>query len=155
MTASASQHEDLFWALRGGGGNFGVVTSFLYQAHPVGTVFGGPVFWDQKDAATVMKWYREFLPRIPVELNTFMHMGTVPSVHPFPRELWGKKNCALVSCYLGPLEEAEEGFASAPHPLLSSPPTGIEPPTRAAMIALPILWSEAGMLVVYRSFGGL
>ena len=57
VTARATQNEDLFWALRGGGGNFGVVTSFLYKAHPVSTVYGGPIFWELKDAPRVMKWY--------------------------------------------------------------------------------------------------
>ncbi|HWU40296.1 MAG TPA: FAD-binding protein, partial [Candidatus Acidoferrum sp.] len=108
VTASASQHEDLFWALRGGGGNFGVVTSFLYQAHPVSTIFGGPIFWDLKDAPTVMKWYREFLPKAPVELSLFLHLGTVPATAPFPKEIWGKKNCALVVCYTGPVEKGPE-----------------------------------------------
>ena len=110
VTASATQHEDLFWALRGGGGNFGVVTSFLFRAHPVSTVFGGPIFWELEDAPKVMKWYREFLPQAPVELFPFLHLGTVPSADPFPKDIWGKKNCALVSCYSGPLEKAEEAI---------------------------------------------
>jgi FAD/FMN-containing dehydrogenase len=108
VTASASQHDDLFWALRGGGGNFGVVTSFLFKAHPVGTIFGGPLFWELKDAPTVMAWYRDFLPKAPVELSPFLHLGTVPATEPFPKEIWGKKNCALVTCYTGPMEKAEE-----------------------------------------------
>ncbi len=110
VTASATQHEDLFWALRGGGGNFGVVTSFLFKAHPVSTVFGGPIFWELKDAPQVMKWYREFLPRASVELSPFLHLGTVPAAEPFPKEIWGKKNCALVVCYTGPLDKAEEAI---------------------------------------------
>ncbi len=108
VTASATQHEDLFWALRGGGGNFGVVTSFLYQAHPVGMVYGGPIFWELKDAPRVMKWYRQFLPQAPLDLSPFVHLGTVASGEPFPKDLWGKKTCALVVCYTGPLEKAEE-----------------------------------------------
>jgi len=108
VTASASEHADLFWALRGGGGNFGVVTNFLYKAHPVSTIFGGPIFWDLKDAPTVMKWYREFLPKAPVELTPFLHLGTVPATAPFPNEIWGKKNCALVVCYNGPVEKGPE-----------------------------------------------
>ena len=107
VTAHASQHEDLFWALRGGGGNFGVVTSFVYRAHPVSTVYGGPVFWEVKDARQVMQWYREFLPQAPVELCSFLGLKTVPSTEPFPKEIWGKKICALISCYSGPLEQAE------------------------------------------------
>ena len=108
VTASATQHQDLFWALRGGGGNFGIVTSFLYRAHPVSTVYGGPIFWELDDAARVMKWYREFLPRMPLDLSPFVHLGTVPAAAPFPNHLWGKKTCALVVCYTGPMEKAEE-----------------------------------------------
>jgi FAD/FMN-containing dehydrogenase len=108
VTASATQHPDLFWALRGGGGNFGVVTSFLYQAHPVSTVYGGPIFWELNDAPKVMKWYREFLPKASVDLSPFVHLGTIPSADPFPKNLWGKKTCALVVCYTGPMEKAEE-----------------------------------------------
>ena len=62
VTASARQNEDLFWAIRGGGGNFGVVTSFLFQAHPVGKVTAGPMFWEFEQTAEMMRWYREFLP---------------------------------------------------------------------------------------------
>src|SRR5512136_540934 len=75
VTANASQHEDLFWALRGGGGNFGVVTSFLFKAHPVNVVYGGPIFWELKDAPRVMKWYRQFLAHCPLEFSPFLHMG--------------------------------------------------------------------------------
>jgi FAD binding domain/Berberine and berberine like len=108
VTASVTQHQDLFWALRGGGGNFGVVTSFLYQAHPVSTVYGGPIFWELSDAPRVMKWYRQFLPQAPVDLSPFVHLGTVPSAEPFPKNLSGKKTCAVVVCYTGPIEKAEE-----------------------------------------------
>jgi hypothetical protein len=108
VTASATQHQDLFWALRGGGGNFGVVTSFLFRAHPVSTVYGGPIFWDLNDAPRVMKWYRQFLPQAPLDLSAFVHLGTVPSGDPFPKAIWGKKTCAVVACYTGPLEKAEE-----------------------------------------------
>jgi len=108
VTASAAQHDDLFWALRGGGGNFGVVTSFVFKAHPVSTVFGGPLFWELKDAPTIMAWYRDFLSQAPVELSPFLHLGTVPAAEPFQKELRGKKNCALVTCYTGPLDKAEE-----------------------------------------------
>src|SRR4051794_38439258 len=61
LTASADENADLFWAVRGGGGNFGVVTSFQFQAHPVHTVCAGPMLWHLEDAADVMKWYREFI----------------------------------------------------------------------------------------------
>ena len=110
MTVDASHQEDLFWALRGGGGNFGVVTNFVFQAHPVSTVYGGPIFWDVKDAREVMEWYREFLPRAPLELGVFLGLKTVPSTDPFPRDIWGKKICALIGCYTGPLEQAEQAI---------------------------------------------
>jgi FAD/FMN-containing dehydrogenase len=108
VTANASRHEDLFWALRGGGGNFGVVTGYVYQGQPVSTVYAGPIFWDAKDARLVMQWYREFLVRAPLELCPFLGLKTVPSADPFPKEHWGKKVCALICCYSGPLEHAEE-----------------------------------------------
>ena len=108
VTANVSRYKDLFWALRGGGGNFGVVTSFIYQAHPVSTVYAGPIFWDAKDARPVMQWYRDFLMRAPLELCPFLGLKTVPSTNPFPKEHWGKRICALICCYSGPLEHAEE-----------------------------------------------
>ena len=111
VTASASQHEDLYWALRGGGGNFGVVTSFAYQAHPVSTVYAGPIFWGLDDARRVMEWYREFLPQAPLELTTFPGLQAVPSGDPFPKEHWGKMACILVSCYNGPPDKAKAAVA--------------------------------------------
>jgi hypothetical protein len=107
VTASASSHPDLFWALRGGGGNFGIVTSFVFRAHPVNQVYAGPVFWEVKDARRIMQWYREFLPGSPRELGAFVGLKTVPSVDPFPKEIQGRKICALISCYSGPVGEGE------------------------------------------------
>src|SRR5260370_27233795 len=72
VTVDESHHEDLFWALRGGGGNFGVVTSFVFQAHPVSMVYSGPIFWEVKDARRVMPWYPQVLPPAPVELCPFL-----------------------------------------------------------------------------------
>jgi hypothetical protein len=117
VTANEMQHEDLFWALRGGGGNFGIVTSFLYRAHPVSTIYGGPIFWDLDQAPTVMKWYRQFLTRASAELSPFVHLGTVPSGDPFPKHLWGKKTCGLVVCYTGPMEKAESTVKPIRHEL--------------------------------------
>src|SRR6478736_2822188 len=111
VTASAEQNADLFWALCGGGGNFGVVTSFLFRAHPVGMIYGGPIFWDAKDAKTVMRAYREFLPDAPEELGSFVGLKTVPSLDPFPREHWGKRACAVISCYAGAAPEGEKAMA--------------------------------------------
>ena len=108
VTASSAQEEDLFWALRGGGGNFGVVTSFLYRTQPVKMVYGGPMFWNWKEARGIMQWYREFLPKAPLEFCPFLGLKRVPSTDPFPKDLWGKKICALICCYSGPLDKAEE-----------------------------------------------
>jgi FAD binding domain/Berberine and berberine like len=101
VTASKDEHPDLFWALRGGGGNFGVVTRFTFRAHPVNDVYAGPIFYDIADAAAILRWYRDFLPRAPRELGIFFGIKKVPSCDPFPREIWGRRICALISCYNG------------------------------------------------------
>jgi FAD/FMN-containing dehydrogenase len=108
VTACASENADLYWGLRGGGGNFGIVTSFLFQAHRVGMVYAGPIFWDLEDAAIVMRAYRDFLPTAPEELGAFIGLKTVPPVDPFPTEHQGKQACAIISCYNGPAETGEE-----------------------------------------------
>lgn len=122
VTANETQHQDLFWALRGGGGNFGIVTRFVYRAHPVSTVYAGPLFWGIEHAREIMEWYQEFLPQAPEELCTFIGLKTVPSTEPFPRDIWGKKICALISCYNGSAEEAAEAMRpireELPAPLL-------------------------------------
>jgi hypothetical protein len=102
VTASANQHPDLFWALRGGGGNFGVVTSFVFRAHPVAAVYAGPIFWEATHAREVMRAYRDFLPTAPEELGIFVGLKTVPSLDPFPRDYWGRRACAIIGSYNGP-----------------------------------------------------
>ena len=121
VTASEREHADLFWALRGGGGNFGVVTSFLFRAHPVANVYAGPIFWEIKHAAQIMRRYREFLPAAPEKLCPFIGLKTVPSTAPFPKEIWGKRICALISCYDGSAAEGERAL----RPLLESLPEPI------------------------------
>jgi hypothetical protein len=111
VTTSNDRNADLFWALRGGGGNFGIVTSFLFNAHPVSTVYGGLIFWDLGQARRIMQWYREFLPSAPEELGCFLGLKAVPSTEPFPREIWGRRICALISCYNGPVEAGERIMA--------------------------------------------
>ena len=118
VTASKDKNSDLFWALRGGGGNFGVVTSFLFQLHPVSSVFAGPIAWDQTRARAIMQRYREFLPNAPEELGAFIGLKTVPSGAPFPNELWGKRICLLMSCFNGPEKEGRKALA----PLLDALP---------------------------------
>jgi FAD/FMN-containing dehydrogenase len=119
VTASQTDNPDLYWALRGGGGNFGVVTSFLFQAHPVHTVYAGPIFWEATHARAVMRAYRDFLPTAPEELGTFVGLKTVPPTDPFPRDYWSRRACAIISSYNGP---AEEGARIMARLLESLPP---------------------------------
>jgi len=142
VVASADENPDLFWAVRGGGGNFGVVTSFLFEAHPVHTVCAGPMLWDLKDMADVMKWYREFIRQAPEEMNGFFAAMTVPPGPPFPEELHMRKMCAIVWCYQGSMEQANrilepirsyrppafEFFVPMPFPMLQGMFDGIYPP---------------------------
>ncbi len=111
VVASAAENSDLFWALRGGGGNFGVVTSFLFQAHPVNMVCAGPMLWELDQAEDIMKWYREFIVHAPDELNGFFAFLTVPPSPHFPEALHFKKMCGIVWCYNGPLERVNEILA--------------------------------------------
>src|ERR1700726_936685 len=107
VTANKSENADLYWGLRGGGGNFGIVTSFLFQAHPVNIVYAGPVFWDLENARTIMQKYRDFLPGAPEEFGAFIGLKTVPPVDPFPAEHQGKGACAIIACYNGPAENGQ------------------------------------------------
>ena len=110
VRASEEENADLFWAIRGGGGNFGVITSFLFKLHPVDTIIGGPTFWAMEQAEEVMQWYREFITQAPPDLNGFFAFLTVPPVAPFPEHLHMQKVCGVVWCYTGPPAEADEIF---------------------------------------------
>ena len=111
VTASVKEHEDLFWAVRGGGGNFGVVTSFLFQGRPVSTVYGGPMFWEMEHAAVVMRYWRELILTGSNELNGWFGFHTVPPVDMFPAEHHMKKTAVITWCYTGSLADAERVFA--------------------------------------------
>jgi FAD/FMN-containing dehydrogenase len=121
VTASKSQHPELYWALRGGGGNFGVVTSFLFQAHTVDNVYAGPIFWEATHAKTVMRTYRDFLPTAPEDLGIFVGLKTVPPMDPFPKDYWGKRACAIIGAYNGSAADGERAMA----PLLKDLPAPI------------------------------
>jgi FAD/FMN-containing dehydrogenase len=136
-----SEHEpDLFWAIRGGGGNFGVVTSFSFGCQPVGMVQAGPVLYDLGDAAQVLRWYREFLPAQPDALSGFFAFLTVPPGPPFPEELHLRKVCGIVWTYAGEddsaaLREARsfgapllDGISPVPMPMWNSAFDGLYPP---------------------------
>jgi FAD/FMN-containing dehydrogenase len=114
VTASELLHTDLFWALRGGGGNFGVVTSFTFRCHPIGDggiIIGGPVLYDIADTEDVFRWYRDLMPRLRDDLNGWIGVLEVPSSAPFPEDLWARRVCGIVWCYSGPPADADEALA--------------------------------------------
>ena len=106
--ASADENQDLYWALRGGGGNFGIVTSFEFRLTPVSTVFAGPVLFSLDQARDVMRFYRQFMAGAPDDLNAFFAYLIVPPGPHFPQELHNKTVCGVVICYAGPMDKAEE-----------------------------------------------
>jgi FAD/FMN-containing dehydrogenase len=134
VRASANENPDLYWALRGGGGNFGVVTSFTYRLHPISNVNVAITFWELEHAKKVMQWYREFLPAQPDEINGFFAFLVVPPGPPFPEEIHLKNVAAVVWCITGTEEQAHQAVAQAgqvapllfqfvapmPHPALQS-----------------------------------
>jgi hypothetical protein len=125
VRASADEHPDLYWAIRGGGGNFGVVTAFTFRLHEVGDVVAGPTLWAMEQSAEVLSVYRDFLPSAPRELNGFFAYLSVPPGPPFPEELHMRKVCGVVWCYVGSEEDAAQAMApmldALPEPLLHGP----------------------------------
>ena len=110
VTVSIEENKDLFWAIRGGGGNFGVVTEFRFKLHPVHTIIGGPTLWHREHTTEVMKWFRDFIQQAPEDLYGFFAILTVPPGPPFPEELHLKKMCGAVWCYTGPEAKADKVF---------------------------------------------
>ncbi|MET7475238.1 FAD-binding oxidoreductase [Streptomyces sp. NPDC005648] len=144
VRASADENTDLFWAIRGGGGNFGVVTSFVFRLHEIDTVVGGPTFWPVDLSAEVLTAYRDFLPNAPRDINAFFLYGTVPPAPPFPEEIQLRKTAGVVWCYTGDDPEAAaremaplldalpepmlHAVGPMPHPALQSMFDGLYPP---------------------------
>jgi FAD/FMN-containing dehydrogenase len=142
VSCSSVQNTDLFWALRGGGGNFGVVTSFLFRLHPVETVIAGPTLWPIEQAPQAMRWYRDYIISAPEELNGFFTFLIVPPAAPFPEHLHLKNLCGVLWCYAGSAEQAETVFKPVrefgppvldavgpmPYPALQSAFDGLYPP---------------------------
>jgi len=110
VKANAEENPDLFWALRGGGGNYGVVTAFTFRLHPISTVYAGPMLYHLEEAEEVMKWYRDFLPAAPDDLNGFFAFVTVPPGPPFPEHLHLKKMCGVIWAYAGDISDGESVF---------------------------------------------
>jgi FAD/FMN-containing dehydrogenase len=139
VTASKDEGEDLFWALRGGGGNFGVVTSFTFRAHAAHTHIAGATLWSLEHAAEAMQRYRDLLADAPDRLTGVFAFLVVPPGPPFPEELHLKNVCGIVWCHRGTPEEAEADLAGTrsfgppafdhvgpvPHPILNSMFDGI------------------------------
>jgi FAD/FMN-containing dehydrogenase len=111
VQTDAEREPELFWALRGGGGNFGVVTSFSFRCHPVTTVLAGPVLYDIGDAAEVLTWYRDFLPAAPDEVGGFFAFLSIPPGPPFPEQLHLRKVCGVV--WTQPGEEESDALREA------------------------------------------
>jgi FAD/FMN-containing dehydrogenase len=140
--ASVTENPDLFWAIRGGSGNFGVVTSFEFKLHPVSQVYAGPVLYPLEQATQVMKRYRDFMRTAPRELSVFCAFLIVPPGPPFPEPLHGKTMCGLVACYCGNLSQGDSAtgqllkFGSPlfshigpmPYPVLQSAFDALVPP---------------------------
>ncbi|HLI89894.1 MAG TPA: FAD-binding oxidoreductase, partial [Ktedonobacteraceae bacterium] len=134
VTASTKEHPDLFWAVRGGGGNFGVVTSFLFQLHPISTVYGGPMLWPFDQAADLLKFWRDFILNAPEEINGWFGFVTVPPAPPFPEQFHLQKMCAIVWCYSGALDQADKAF----QPIRATMPPAVD---FAGPIPWPVLQS--------------
>jgi len=110
IKANTEENPDLFWAIRGGGGNFGVVTSFTFSLHPIDTVYAGPMLYELSEASEVMKWYRDLIKSAADDLNGWFAFMTVPPAPPFPEHLHLKKMCGILWTWTGDLARAEETF---------------------------------------------
>ena len=112
VKASENENADLFWGVRGGGGNFGVVTDFEFRLHPLGPqVMAGPVFWPMEDAPEVLRFYRDWIADCPDELMTIVVQRRAPALPVVPPELVGKHVIAVAACYAGPVEDGERVLA--------------------------------------------
>jgi FAD/FMN-containing dehydrogenase len=142
LTASKEENEDLFWALRGGGGNFGVVTAFEFRLHPVTDVYGGPLFFDRADAGSVLRAYRDFIGDAPEEFGGFPAWQIAPPLPFIPEERHGDVMLAFVACWAGPMDDGErvlkplrdaapvvaEHVGAMPYPALNSAFDALYPP---------------------------
>jgi FAD/FMN-containing dehydrogenase len=109
IRATGDEHPELFWALRGGGGNFGVVTSFEFRLHHVGpTVLAGPLMWDAADAPEILRLYRDFIHEAPDDLGTVVRFGTAPPLPAIPKSLHWRPVMIIATCFAGPMEHGIE-----------------------------------------------
>lgn len=142
VVASEREHEDLFWALRGGGGNFGVVTSLEFRLHPVKDIYGGPMFFELSEVENVLRFYRDYIADAPEQMGAFPAFQIAPPLPFIPEDRHGDTFIAMVACWAGPLEEGEkalkpfhdvapvvaEHVGAMPYPALNSAFDGLVPP---------------------------
>ncbi|MCI0834052.1 MAG: FAD-binding oxidoreductase [Chloroflexi bacterium] len=110
LVASDDENADLFWALRGGGGNFGVCTSFEYRLHPLKEVYWGPMFYEIEDTEKIFQFYREYMKDAPEQMGVFPAFQIAPPLPFIPEDRHGDMFVALIACWTGPLEEGEAAF---------------------------------------------
>lgn len=110
LVASPRENEDLFWALRGGGGNFGVATSLEFSLHPVNDIYGGPMFFELSEVETILKFYRDYIADAPRQMGVFPAFQIAPPLPFIPEDRHGDTFIALVGCWAGPVEQGEEMF---------------------------------------------
>ena len=121
VTANSEENPDLYWAVRGGGGNFGVVTSFEFRLHPVDMVQFGPTFWPLDEAAQVLTAYRDFIQKAPEYVSGFFAFLVIPPAPMFPEHLHNRTVCGVVWCCTGPADKVEAALKpmrTVGHPLL-------------------------------------
>jgi FAD/FMN-containing dehydrogenase len=142
LIASDKENEDLFWALRGGSGNFGVVTSLEFKLHPVKDIYGGPMFFELKHVPDILAWYRDYIKTAPEEIGGFPAFQIAPPLPFIPEKRHGDTFMALVACWAGPVEKGEralkpwhdvapvvaEFVGAMPYPALNSAFDGLAPP---------------------------
>jgi FAD/FMN-containing dehydrogenase len=142
LVASERENDDLFWALRGGGGNFGVVTSLEFQLHPVKDIYGGPMFFELSEVENVLRFFREYIADAPEQLGAFPAFQIAPPLPFIPEDRHGDTFIAMVACWAGPLEDGEEALkpfhavapvvaehvGPMPYPALNSAFDGSVPP---------------------------
>ena len=142
VIASDKQNEDLFWAIRGGGGNFGVLTSLEFRVHPVKDIYGGPMFYELNHINDVLSWYRDYIKDAPEEMGCFPAFQIAPPLPFIPENRQGDTFVAMVACWAGPLDKGEkmlkpfhdvapvvaEFVGPMPYPALNSAFDGLVPP---------------------------
>jgi FAD/FMN-containing dehydrogenase len=111
ITASEKENEDLFWAIRGGGGNFGVVTSFEYRLHPIREIYGGPMFFELDQARNLLEFYRDYIKDAPEEMGGFPAFQIAPPLPFIPEDRHGDKFAIFVACWAGPVDQGERALA--------------------------------------------